>query len=271
MAKNRKEFALSIIVEQLIKLCAIYVLSIYMNLNPQTTIIGYMVATAVALVYHKLTIAKLSENSEDKRATNNKRNWDRRIYQVAGPAAVWGVGVWMQQASDKWALQLFEKKESVALYSALYQISYAPILMALGLVMTLFMPVIFAERNYKKVLAKLIMLNFSICLISIVAMNYAGEIVVLKLLGPNYESVSRYIPYMLLAAGLYQAGDIASQALMRKFKPNQIMKVKLVTSMLCAMQHMVAANYYGTTGVVVSLLIFGIIYFSSFSYYAFYR
>ena len=65
------------------------------------------------------------------------------------PASIWGLFVWLQQASDKWALNYFSGAEFTSQYAILYQIVYMPFSMGIGVILMLFTPIIYQSESDK--------------------------------------------------------------------------------------------------------------------------
>jgi len=269
LGKLRKHFAISIWIEQLIKILSIYFCAKYIIITPIDVVVAYTCGVMVALTYHKrVSTNVLMENIKHKRR-NNESHWKRRIGQIAMPASLWGIAVWVQQASDKWALQLFSTKQDVAQFAALYQISYAPLVMGFGLLMTLVTPIIFGDSNYKMVIRKLVVLLSIGGVVTFFAAESLADDIVRVVLGPKYADIAEYVPLMIASACLFQAGDIFTQGLLRKFKTDEIMTTKLLSSFASVGLNAYLAYSYGISGVVAASLIYGFIYFSlSYYFYA---
>lgn len=266
LGKMRIKFSLSILIEQIVKLLITYLCVSFLNITPIDVIIGYIFAVISTLFYHK----QVSVNDLIKIEIQNKRNtelhWKRRIGQVAIPASLWGIAVWAQQASDKWALQLFSTKQEVAQFAVLYQISYVPLIMGFGMLMTLTSPLIFGENNHKSVIKKLIALLAIIGSGAFFIAAFLGENIVNAIVGSKYIAIAEYMHFMILAACLYQAGDIFTQGLLRRFKTGEILKIKLLSSIISVGLNAYLAYSYGISGIVASALLFSLTYFSL-SYY----
>jgi O-antigen/teichoic acid export membrane protein len=81
--------------------------------------------------------------------------------------------------------------------------------------------------------------------------------------------MAHLMPYMIVAAGFYQAGDVVSSHLMRNIQPNVMMVIKMFSSVFCLVSNFIAAYFFGLFGVVVSMILFGLVYFLCFSCYSF--
>jgi O-antigen/teichoic acid export membrane protein len=77
----------------------------------------------------------------------------------------------------------------------------------------------------------------------------------------EYASVSHLLQWMLLAAGLFAAGQNISQIPMSQMKSHIIITPKIVTALLGTSLNLAGAYWYGTRGVVIASLLFSLIYF----------
>ena len=74
-------------------------------------------------------------------------NWGRQIWAYSWPFSAFGVFTWMQQISDRWALQTFASGYEVGLYAVVFQLGYVPIGLATGMAMSFLGPILYQRSG----------------------------------------------------------------------------------------------------------------------------
>ncbi len=266
LARNRRESALAAVLEQATKIGFILAMISYTSIDVPYVIVAFMLASLTTLVYQSSIKHKL-QSEQTLYTSASDHHWRSQILSISGPASFWGSFVWMQQASDKWALQFYSGSVDVAVYSVVYQISYAPFLIVIGLLMTFFMPMIYSSSDHRGILRSMLWFIFSATIVFAILATFFSEKILFVISGEDYIAGAPLMPIMIIAAGLYQAGDVLSSHFMRIYQATVIMKVKITTSIICVALHFIGAYLFGLEGVAIALLLFGLLYFSCFLYY----
>jgi len=263
LARNRKQSVLAGLVEVVVKLSLIYGLMRVFDLSILTVVIIYVLASLIALVYQVRVFEMLdtlpAKDADDKRSSD----WRQKIFLIFTPAAFAGIFVWLQQASDKWALNYFHGSESVAQYTVVYQLGYAPFLIGMGVVMSLLTPVIYKTQQ-RLIMKKLLIFVLGITALGMVFSMAYFESLFAFVVDIRYVAASKYLPFMLVSAGLFQAGEIVSSQMMGENRNNDIVKVKIMAACVNVVLNMLGAYLYGIPGIVGSMIVFGLVYFCLF-------
>jgi len=77
----------------------------------------------------------------------------------------------------------------------------------------------------------------------------------------QYQSVSYLLPWVVLAGGLFAAGQVLGLKLMSDMKPAAMTLAKIVTALLGVLLNIYFASVAGLNGVVGALVGFSVIYF----------
>jgi O-antigen/teichoic acid export membrane protein len=262
LARNRAIASIGPSFDSLLKIALIYsILAIIKDLIPEYVVYAYILSATIVLFYQVKSYKNLNLKFDQLLLKHDK--WIDGILRIALPASFWGLFVWLQQASDKWALKLFANEDSVAQYAVIYQIGYAPFLMGVGVVMAFLIPMIYKKSQNNIIRNMLIFVGVLTAFSFIVVQQYYAEIVSV-VVSAEYQKAAHFIPYMILAAGFYQMGDVFSVQLMRENRPKTLLKIKIFSSLICLMTNMIGAYLYGLSGVVASMVLFGFLYFISF-------
>ncbi len=226
---------------------------------------GYVLATAIVLLSQfaffrrKFPTVVLREYGG---ASAEIRKWTQRIQEYAWPFATWGLFLWMQQSSDRWALQTFGQTRDVGYYSVLYQLGYGPIIMLTGIIVQFLQPILFARAGdgtdplrvkHARQLNLLVMTAF-------LALSALGTGLALLLhtqvfavlVAPEYRSVSLLMPWMVLSGGLFASSEVATLLLMSGVNTKILMAPKIGTAVLGVMLNIAGAHWFGLKGVVLA-------------------
>ena len=198
-------------------------------------------------------------------------NWGRQIWAYSWPFSVFGVFTWMQQISDRWALQTFASGHEVGLYAVVFQLGYVPIGLVTGMAMTFLGPILYQRSGPATDLSRNISVHrlawritFAGLLMAALAFGVTfllhGWIFQL-LVAARYHAVSYLLPWMVLAGGTFAAGQMLALKLMSEMKSAVMTIAKIVTAILGVGLNIYGASRFGLQGVVASLVVFSSFYF----------
>lgn len=243
-------------------------LTMWLGATSTNAMIGYATASVVVVAsqyaFFRMTLAPAAGDSRESTA------WRESMLEYSWPFAAWGVFTWAQQASDRWALELYASTEDVGVYSLLYQLGYYPVAMMTGMVVQFVSPVIFqragdgtdTQRNASvSLLARRLT---AVALVTtaaafVVALGFHREVFAL-LAAEEYGRVSHLLPWILLGGGLFAAGQTIALNLLSQMKARQMIVSKIVTALAGCALNFIGAYAYGVTGVVIAGVMFSGIY-----------
>lgn len=193
-----------------------------------------------------------------------------QIRAYAWPFAIFGLVTWAYLASDRWALQAFTSTADVGRYMVLFQLGYYPIALFVAAVVQLVAPLLFAvggdasdsrrlERAHSRTRA-LVVLAVGLTVLASAAAMVLHRDVFDVLAAPEYRSVSRFLPGVVLAAGLYSCAQLAALHQMIGLSTNKLVVPTVVTTLLGITLTFVLAEAIGISGVVIAAVIFSATY-----------
>jgi len=152
----------------------------------------------------------------------------------------------------------------------LIQLGYTPIAMVVGLMTNLIGPIMFqrsgdtadSSRNvgvHKRAWQMTAIALLSTLLACLFAYLFHDWIFRL-LVAAQYRSVSYLLPWMILAGGLFSAGQVLSLKLMSDLNTKALLWPKIVTSLVGALLSFVGAYFAGVTGVVFGAVAFSVLH-----------
>jgi len=245
---------------------------LWLGANSTVAMTGYGLAILMVLAsqgwFFRRTLLQKHKVSGSEQT--NRGQWRTDMFAYAWPFAVWGIPTWAQVASSRWALQLSSSSEDVGLYAVLYQLGYYPMSLVSGLMLQLLAPVLFqragdgsSKERMEQVYVvnrRLIYVTLGVTGIAFVTALMLRDIVFGALVAQEYRSVAYLLPWMLLAGGLFAAGQTASLNLMSSLESKSLILPKVVTAVIGVGLNCLGAALFGIPGVVAAGVLFGAAY-----------
>jgi O-antigen/teichoic acid export membrane protein len=201
----------------------------------------------------------------------NRQQWMPRIWAYSLPFSTFGAFTWMHQASDRWALQVFATTSDVGQYAVLFQLGFTPIALITGMAMSFSGPILYQRsgdatdhaRNTNVHLLSWRMTHLSLIVTLLgFAITFAlHEWFFGLLVASEYRGSSHLLPWVVLAGGIFAAGQMLALKLMSDMKSSAMTTAKIVTAVIGILLNLVGAAFAGTQGVVGALVAFSCIYF----------
>jgi O-antigen/teichoic acid export membrane protein len=245
-------------------------LLLWLGTSSVAVILGFaasaFLVTLSQLLFLRRTIKPLPPSSPAPKAGD----WPSKIWIYSWPFSTWGVFTWMQQVSDRWALGLFGTTQEVGFYAVVFQLGYTPIALLLGLSITFLAPILFhragdatsAERNQN---VHLIIWRITITALigtglAVLATSVLHEWLFMLLVAPEFRWVSYLLPWIILAGGIFAAGQMLSLKLMSEMKARELLAPKIATAIVGIGLNVAGAAVAGVDGVVTAMVVFSVIY-----------
>lgn len=198
------------------------------------------------------------------------RHWRTRIWDFSWPFSVFGVFTWAQLASDRWALEWAGSTAEVGQYAVLLQLGYQPTTLATTLAVQFLAPILYqragdgsdaARREQARRLGwrltRLALLTTGVA--CVLGQLFHAELFRL-FADESYAAVSPLLPWMLLAGGLFAAGQTATLHLMLRMDTRTMMTVKIATALFGIAANLLGAHLWGMRGVVGAAVAFSAVY-----------
>ncbi len=242
-----------------------------LGISTTAVVIGYacssFITTVSQLFFLRGTMPRLHTNLP------NLQQWVPQIWTFSLPFTTWGAFTWLQQVSDRWALQAFSTSRDVGEYAVLFQLGYTPIALITALATSFLAPILYQRsgdatdysRNNRvhQIAWTITYLSIFVTLLGFVITFSLHEWLFDLLVANEYRDSSRLLPWVVLAGGLFATAQMLALKLMSEMKLSAMTIVKIVTALIGILLNIVGAALAGMQGVVWALVAFSVIYFSS--------
>jgi O-antigen/teichoic acid export membrane protein len=233
--------------------------------------LGYGLASVTVLFSQYLFFRRRISVMDTTRAVPTvAHEWTRQMYNYGWPFAVTGLFSWVHASSDRWALQFFSSTSTVGLYAVLYQMGYYPISLLANLITQLVMPVLFSRAGDGSDLARMqtvrkINRTIILCILgltglaTLVAATLHAQIFAL-FVPSEYFRVSKLLPWVTLAGGVYASGQMAVLFILSSMKTKSLMFFRIGGGLLGITLNFLGAWIWGINGIVLAILLWAVFY-----------
>ena len=230
---------------------------------------GYAAASAIVLGSELAFFSRRIAGAASK-APSDPARWAQSMLRYGRPFAAWGIFTSAQLASDRWALGVYGSASDVGLYTVVYQLGYAPMIMFYTLLGQVLAPVLFAragDGSDSARVADAVRLNnrvtvamFGFTIAAALAGALAHPLIGRVLLAPRYRGVTHFIPWMILVGGIFATAQLASMFFMIGNRSRDLTLPKIVTAIAGIAMSFAGARWFGIAGVVAASLLFSLLY-----------
>lgn len=236
--------------------------------SSEAVVIGYA-CSSLLITFSQLVFLRRTIPARKQPPTKNHQ-WMGQMWAYSLPFSTWGIFTWMQQVSDRWALQTFASTTEVGNYAVLLQLGYTPVALATGLIMSFLGPILYQRsgdatdharnENVHRLSWRMTQLSLMVTLLGFALTFFIHRWMFDLLVAAQYRGSSYLLPWVVLAGGLFAAGQTLSLKTMSEMKSSSLTIAKITTAIIGILCNMLGAAYVGIQGVVSALVIFSVIY-----------
>ena len=196
--------------------------------------------------------------------------WMHQVWAYSWPFSTWGIFTWMQQVADRWALQAFASTADVGQYAVLFQLGFTPVAMATAMATSFLGPILYQRsgdatdharnRSVHRIGWRMTNIALLLTLICFVLTFALHGWLFQQLVAEQYRAHSHLLPWVVLAGGIFAAGQVLALKLMSEMKSSHMITPKIVSALAGVLLHVLGAALAGIDGVVTALIAFSVIY-----------
>ena len=256
-----------------LKIALAFCIMLWFGSSSISVVLGYTVAAFIVIISQIFFLKRLIAKKNifiQLRTGQKKENWVKQMWEFSWPFSAWGLFTWAQLVSDRWALEFFATTAEVGKFAVLYQLGYATILMLSKLMMTLIGPILYERSGDAKNEARnlsvhqiswrITNVSLALSLVAFIFTYYLHDWLFSILVAKPYQEVSQFLPWVVLAGGLFSTGQMLSLKILSELRSSSLIAIKIVTAIVAVLINVLGAWLYGFLGVIVALVIFSLIY-----------
>ena len=193
-------------------------------------------------------------------------DWLRMMWIYSWPFACWGIFTWAQSASDRWALQFFANTSAVGQYAALYQLGFAPLTMASGMLVALLTPIMFQRagdarddervahvfRATTQAALGMFALTLIVAMLFGVLSDWIFRLFTAK---AAYREAAPLMPLMALAAGLQACHHILGIRVSTLLETRSILMPQIASALMVIGLNALGAYLDGVRGLAIGMVV----------------
>ena len=194
--------------------------------------------------------------------------WEKKIIKYALPYIPWTFLVWVQQASDRWALEYFSGHQAVGIYAVIFQIGFSSLSMLFTIGIRFVQPIVYQHASTRKSKGlgdaaeiynyRLIMISVFIAVVLFLITTAFHHTIFSLLVNTKYREFSYLLPWMVASSGLFGISEILSLKMQSDMHVRRLSAVKSVLGLIGVLFSVLGAAYGGLDGVVLALVLFNI-------------
>lgn len=269
-ARKRAVVALHSAIDAWLKIICTLGLMFWLGTTNTVVLLGFSAAALLVVASQGIFVRRLAGSLENTHSRPRNDDWLRKMSQFSYPFCIWGVFTWAQQVSDRWALEIFTNTFAVGQYAAVFQLGYAPAGFATGLIFTFLGPLLYqragaaedSSRNaaVHHIAWRITNVGLLLTTLAFVTTWLLHDTLFRLLVAPSFRESSYLLPWVVLAGGLFAAGQMLSLKLMSELRSRSLILTKLVTAFIGIAANMLGAWLFGVNGVVGGVVLFSTMY-----------
>jgi len=244
----------------------VFVISLIRTFGSNGTVVisAYCLSLLIVIISQFIILSKSHDNGESGKYESNE--WVKKIWTFSWPFSIFGIFTWVQQSSDRWALEHFVTTADVGQYAVLFQIGYTPIVFAVGIISSYLGPIFYQrsgnhENQWRdisvhnltlKVLYMTLLVTAVACITTLMTHDWIFELLV----SSEYRTKSNLLPWMILSGGLFAGSQVLAMKFISELRSKDLTKVKVITALFGTILNVIGVMSAGVDGAVFGLLAF---------------
>jgi len=269
-ARQRAVVALHVGMDAWLKIGLAVGFMLWLGSDGVAVVLGYFLSALLITGSQLFFLKRLLLTNSSRSKSLEINTWSQQMWAFSWPFSAWGVFTWAQQASDRWALQAFAATADVGQYAVVYQLGFAPIGLLVGLMVSLVAPIMYQRagdasdhqriKNLHGIAWSIANASLGLTVFAFLVAWCLHDWLFQWLVAENYQPVSRYFPWMILAGGLFASGQMLSLKLMAEIQSHKLLYAKIGSAIIGIAANFFSAWWFGFAGVVFGLVTFSAVF-----------
>jgi O-antigen/teichoic acid export membrane protein len=267
-ARQRSIVAFHVGLDAWLKIGLVLLVIYWFGNSSTSVVIGYTFSSFLIILSQIVFLRRTMLAQKQQSRTDYQ--WIKQMFSYSLPFATWGIFVWAQQSAARWALEVFTTTETVGLYFVLFQLGYAPIQILTSTGLAFLIPIIFARSgdgssaigkdNVRVLIKKIAFLGLWLTTIAVLLAAILHSYIFRLLVNDSFFSVSSFLPWVVLAGGIFSVAQLYASKAMALLKTKKIISAMIGSSIIGIAAAMVGTYYFSLIGAVFSMVIHSISY-----------
>ena len=252
-----------------LKIAFAVAIMLWLGASSTAVVLGYALSALTVICSQLFFLRRLIPRHSD--ASSDTTPWAKQIWAYSWPFSCWGIFTWAQQSSDRWALETLASTQDVGLYAVLFQLGYTPIAVATGMAVSFIGPILYQRSgdatsharnaNVHRLAWRITLVCLTLTLFAFLVTLSFHEWIFRLLVAREFRVVSYLLPWVVLAGGLFAAGQMLALKLLSDMRSTAMLWAKIVTAVLGIVFNIYGAAVAGSTGVAFAALAFAVVFF----------
>jgi O-antigen/teichoic acid export membrane protein len=274
--RERKRNSLLQTAEKFLIVVSLFLLLISgkITLIKSITIYSILIIAFIAIKYFYLKKYHKNEDRNSNLINFNQAEKKKMLSTLSlyiYPFLIWGLAGWLQLNGEKWIIAKYLSTSDVGIYAVMMSLINALIVSPNTAISEFVSPIIFQKfsdlgdkpvvrEGIKIIILVMIFLSAFIVLTAILTF-YLGKDLIILISGKNFIEYFQFLPLLAIGTGLFYLGQAFSFVGLGLNKPQKYLLPKITVGVLSVIFNIYFINVMGISGVVVSILLIGVIYF----------
>jgi O-antigen/teichoic acid export membrane protein len=229
----------------------------------------YAVTAVVIALYQKKTYRQMFERG--RAGARVAEDWAPQMYRIAALYMPGAFIVWAQQASDRWALELFQDSAAVGAHAVLYQLGFSSMVLIFGVGIRVIQPFVYSDAtaagwrsrssNGQRYSRNLILVGCALGSVAFLAASLFHDQLFGILVGSQYNGFSYLLPWVVFAAIVFGLSEVLALGLQGRLRVRRLAAVKVSVGFAGVLLSFFGAWVSGLQGVIAALVVYNLLHF----------
>ena len=262
-ARQRAIIGVNTLFDAFLKIIFVFCMFSALGSSSTAVITAYILSTIIIIVSQYCSVRRLIPGSWT--IGGNERLLRSDILAYSWPFMTWGLFGWAQQSAPRWALGQLASTADVGCFTVLSQLGYAPMQTVIGFIMTLITPILFArvgdatcfvrKKDTNDLIFKFACIGIGLSGIMLLLAVVFHSIIFHLFVSERYWSISHYLPWFVLAGGIFIVAQIYATRMLAFMAPHRLIPSAIGSSIIGVLSAYIGVYYYSLQGAVASLVI----------------
>jgi O-antigen/teichoic acid export membrane protein len=258
-ARRRSIVAIHSALDPWLKIAALAVVLPTLGKEATPVLVAMTLSTTILLVSQWLLLPRVGSSQI------STRDWSLEIRRFSMPFVAWGLFSWLQQASDRWLLEMFSTRADVGIYAVVFQVGFAPMLLISTGLSQIAAPILYqmvgdATQKTRVAAADRVSVILAVSvvggtLVGFVTTYTLHSFIFRVLVAEEYRAHSNLLPWMVLAGGLMASYHTVGARLANMMTTRKAIIPVIISSIGSVTFNFLGAFFAGLQGVIAALVV----------------